>query len=315
MQSHGGLPGRLVGELGEGPEAAVRSARFRADGKFLVSAHGDKLVRLWDVERVALAAPLRGHAAEAADAAFNSSGDRVASGGGDRCVILWDVAEARPVRYFRGHLGRVNCVTFGAEEDAVLCTAGDDGAARLWDARRKRGKGGGGEGDCVMALAGARGAVTSLHWRQYEVITGSADCCVRAYDIRRGLLTTDCVGAAVGCVAATRDGRVLLAASLDDTARVLDRPSGQLLNSFTGHRNSQHQVACRLTPSERQVYAGGEDGVVLFWDLISAQVVHSLRHNLPGGDEPAAVPAADFSAAGQVFVSGGSDGRLCLFTR
>eukprot|EP01062_Namystynia_karyoxenos_P029615 TRINITY_DN22234_c0_g1_i2.p1 TRINITY_DN22234_c0_g1~~TRINITY_DN22234_c0_g1_i2.p1 ORF type:complete len:157 (+),score=49.30 TRINITY_DN22234_c0_g1_i2:59-472(+) len=128
MQSHGGLPGRLVGELGEGPEAAVRSARFRADGKFLVSAHGDKLVRLWDVERVALAAPLRGHAAEAADAAFNSSGDRVASGGGDRCVILWDVAEARPVRYFRGHLGRVNCAPRAMTVPPASGTRGGSGA-------------------------------------------------------------------------------------------------------------------------------------------------------------------------------------------
>ena len=40
----------------------------------------------------------------------------------------------------------------------------------------------------------AKDNVTSLHVTDYEIISGSADCCVRRYDIRNGEMFADYVG-------------------------------------------------------------------------------------------------------------------------
>ena len=64
----------------------------------------------------------------------------------------------------------------------------------------------------------------------FLIVTRSVDGKVRNYDIRMGQLHVDCIGQAVTSVSFTKDGQCLLASTLDDTIRLLDKDTGELLN-------------------------------------------------------------------------------------
>ena len=61
-------------------------------------------------------------------------------------------------------------------------------------------------------------------------LESSVDGKVRNYDIRMGKLHADCIGQPVTSVSFTRDGQCVLTSTLDDTIRLLDKDTGELLN-------------------------------------------------------------------------------------
>ncbi len=75
----------------------------------------------------------------------------------------------------------------------------------------------------------ATDSVTSLYVSDHEIVTGSADCSVRRYDLRDGRMLVDFMGKAVTSVGLTKDGQCLLASTMDGNVRLLDKDNGQLL--------------------------------------------------------------------------------------
>ena len=63
-------------------------------------------------------------------------------------------------------------------------------------------------------------------------LTRSVDGKVRNYDIRMGQLRVDYIGQPVTSVNFTRDGQCVLASTLDDTIRLMDKDTGELLNEW-----------------------------------------------------------------------------------
>jgi len=47
---------------------------------------------------------------------------------------------------------------------------------------------------CVKMMDEAKDSVTSVHVSDHEILSGSADCQLRLYDLRNGLLHTDYIG-------------------------------------------------------------------------------------------------------------------------
>ena len=62
------------------------------------------------------------------------------------------------------------------------------------------------------------------------VFHSSVDCKVRNYDIRMGSLRSDFIGNPVTSVCFSMDLQCILVSSLDDTIRLLDKDTGELLN-------------------------------------------------------------------------------------
>ena len=60
----------------------------------------------------------------------------------------------------------------------------------------------------------------------------SVDCNVRRYDIRLGNMVVDHIGQPVTSVVVSKDGQCILASSLDNTIRLLDKNTGELLNRY-----------------------------------------------------------------------------------
>lgn len=84
-------PRLLAGHNGqEGTfRALVWAVVFSPDGSRLVSAGGDAMVRVWDVQSGELLSSSAAHAGGATSLAFQPDGGRVASGGLDGRVVIW----------------------------------------------------------------------------------------------------------------------------------------------------------------------------------------------------------------------------------
>lgn len=262
------LPVKLVGELkGINPhEGPVRNVRFNGSGGYCLTCGSDKQVKLWNPHKGTLLKTYTGHGYEVLDATASQDNGRVASCGEDRMVILWDVATGQVIRKFRGHTQRVNAVKFNQPEATVILSASYDASLRAWDCRSR-------SYDPIQIMEDAKDSVTSLQVSTHEILTGSVDCKVRNYDLRMGRLYADHTGSPVTSVSFSADGQCVLASSLDNTIRLLDKDNGELLNEFQGHKNEDYKVDSCFSSDDSHIVSGSEDGKICFWDLIEGTLV------------------------------------------
>jgi mitogen-activated protein kinase organizer 1 len=103
-------------------------------------------------------------------------------------------------------------------------------------------------------MSEATDSVTSLAVRAHEILTGCVDGYMRRYDVRMGEMVSDCLLHPITCVRFTHDGNCLLATCMDDTVRLFDKSNGELLNSYSGHKNSSYKVECAMTRERKRTH-------------------------------------------------------------
>lgn len=111
--------------------AEVNGLAYSPDGKSVVAAHGDGVLRRWTVADQTLAAKIPAHTGAALCVAISPDGKQIASGGEDKTVRVWDAATGKESTRLAGHSGAVTCVRFSADSKQ-LYSAGTDGTVRLW---------------------------------------------------------------------------------------------------------------------------------------------------------------------------------------
>ncbi|CAC5399224.1 MORG1 [Mytilus coruscus] len=133
--------------------------------------------------------------------------------------------------------------------------------------------------DCeAMILDEATDSVTSLQVSDYEILSGSADGCIRRYDLRNGKMFVDFIGKSVSSTSFTRDGQCVLTSTMDDSIKLMDKDTGEMLNEFKGHQNHDYKIDNSLNCQDTCVVSGSEDGHVYFWDLVEAKVIYKMLH-------------------------------------
>lgn len=102
-----------------------------------------------------------------------------------------------------------------------------------------------------------------------RIVTASDDKTAKVWDAS-GKLWRTLVGHTGAIVEAvfSADGRLVLTASVDGTARLWKTETGALVTSFDGHR--QGFMRARFTPDGRFAVTASSDGGVRFWRLPSA---------------------------------------------
>ncbi|XP_065179713.1 WD repeat domain-containing protein 83-like isoform X2 [Sycon ciliatum] len=255
------LPCHLACQL-EGHQGAIRSVRFNVSGEYCLSGGSDKSLRLWNPHTGFPIKSYIGHGQEVLDAVSSVGNTHIGSCGADKLVIYWDVSTGEAVRKYRSHTGRVNCVQFNSE-GTILISGSYDSSVRIFDCKSRR-------FEPVQVLTEAQDSISCLAVSEHEILVGSVDCRVRIYDIRMGQLHSDCMPESVTSVSFTRDGQCVLVSSLDSTMRLVDKATGQVLCSYTGHKNSKYSIDNCLSAKDTHVISGSEDGRICFWDLVEA---------------------------------------------
>jgi WD40 repeat protein len=107
----------------------VRTVLWSPDGRYVVSAGGDKHVHVFDVA-AGKKHDLKGNTAGVKGLSISPDGKLVASAGIDEIVRVWPIKGGVP-RVFLGHRAAVKDVVFTGASDAVISSSEDD-HMRVW---------------------------------------------------------------------------------------------------------------------------------------------------------------------------------------
>jgi WD40 repeat protein len=121
--------GRFVWAL-EGPQKSVERATFSPDGSRLASISLDQTVQLWTVRNHQLERSLQART-PVYSVAFGPDGRTLATGEDDGTVRLWDANTGQFLFSLEGQEGRINSVAF-SPDGHMLASASSDDTVRLW---------------------------------------------------------------------------------------------------------------------------------------------------------------------------------------
>ena len=110
-------------------------------------------------------------------------------------------------------------------------------------------------------------------------------------------------GKPVNDVEFSRDGKLLVTAGDDGTARIHETDTGRRVRSL---RHGASLTAATFSPDGSQVVTAGSDGVARIWNTKTGRRVHALRHGGP-------VTSASFSPNGRVLATTSEDGTARIW--
>ncbi len=248
-------------------DGAVTRVILSPDGKRVASA-GRGSIKLWDIEAAKLISTFPCPNVEVFGLAFSPDGKTLVSGGSDQIMRIWDVATGQERHRFWGHSSTITALAF--RPDGRLVSGGADAVVRLWDIDAGRE---------LRSFKGHTDRICSLSFSPDGVTLASSsfDFTVRLWDTSRpsqnlSLATQPLLNfsMAPGCVAFSPNGRLVVTGNHDTTARVWDITTGQLIRTFTEHKQAVTSV--EFSPDGKLILSAGDDRTVRIWDAETGQV-------------------------------------------
>jgi WD40 repeat protein/serine/threonine protein kinase len=296
MQLHLGnqrKPWRRLERLG----AAVRALTMDQAGQLLAAATTDGRLIVWDVDAGATR-ELRTNVEGALRAvALSADGDVLASAGTTGVIAVRSTNSLELLRQFQASEQPIECLCFAGRRR--ICTAGQDGAIRLWEADL---------GQLAGVLYGHLQGIHALSIASAAPVaaTGGADGTVRVWNLQeqRPLRTLRGHGNPVRCVAIDARAARLASSGLDARIRLWDLAADEELRILAGHRAPVTSLAFEAEGEE--LISAGADGQILVWNVPSAERRILLAE--PGVPVLGLARAAD----GRVLLAAAEDGTVRL---
>ena len=200
---------------------------------------------------------------------------RFVSAGLDRCIFLWDVGTGNIVRRIRGHNNKINTLELNKESN-ILFSGSYDTTIKIWDLKSHN-------KDPIQTLSDFKDSVSSIKLvDDYILYTASIDGRIRTYDIRKGKLITDHVMESLTNISISIDKNCILVSCLDNSLKLFDTSSGELLNQYKGHVNNKYKVSSCFTLNDAYLITGSEDNNIYMYDMVETNVVLKIKgHNSP----------------------------------
>jgi WD40 repeat protein/tRNA A-37 threonylcarbamoyl transferase component Bud32 len=229
--------------------------------------------------------------------AISADGQLAATASRDRTARLWSTADGRLIAAFQ-HAAEVVDVQFVAGSHTLLSVAGND--AMLWDPSSTAPLHSFGHSSRVQAAAVDAGG--------RRIVVAGADGMAQVYELATGTKVGNAIrhrGPIVLARFLPPDGRLLLTASDDQTARFWFAETGQPTGIPIELADAPACVAA--SPDGRWVVIGWRDGSARLCDAKSGRAVGSLlRHD-------AKVNAAVFRSDGRLLITASRDWNVRLW--
>jgi WD40 repeat protein len=279
-------------------EAGVVSAQLSADGKTVITTSDQGIARLWDAVSGDQIRVFGGANGRVVDAQFGLNDQLVMTINDEKVAHLWKTATGMLLNTFGGTDHLVIEARFSPDGHTVV-TVGADKSIKLWDAETDQ------QGAVYTSTEDEIKSCRLSPDGMTVVFFGTAEK-AWLWDIKtpkpRPLIGHH------GTVTAVRfsaDGKKVLTASADTTARVWDARTGQLLKSLRGHQRSI--TSAEFSPDGKSVLTSSDDKTARIWDVESGIELEVLAGH--GGK----VLNAQFSHDGETIVTASDDGTARLW--
>ena len=260
----------------------IRSAVFSRDGRRIVTASSDKTAQVWDVATARpLGAPVQ-HQDDVHLVGFSPNGRHFVTASTEMARV-WDATSSQPLGAPLAYKDGVNSVTFSPDGQVIAITSGDR-TGRVWNVAT---------GQLVCVLRGAASADFSADGRHIVTVSDHA---ARVWAANGQSVAPPLQHRArVTAAAFSPDGRRVITASHDNTARVWDAATGQPVGAVLQHQSGVNAAAFSL--DGRRIITASLDGTARVWDAATRQPVGApLLHRGP-------VDTAAFSSDGRRIVT------------
>jgi eukaryotic-like serine/threonine-protein kinase len=267
----GGVAAHVWDPAGAGSPVAllhpkpVSEAAWTRDGRQIITACEDGIVRIWDIETVRAKEGDFGRGALAI--AISGDGVRFATGGTDGLARVWDVATGQAVSPPIVVGGPVKWLALGPKGEEMLTAGGR--SARVWNAVT---------GQAVSRELPFRQDLTdvALSSDGRRVFMASADGTAGVWDADRDDWTDDVIkhGSSIMSASFSADSKWVATASDDNSARVWDARFGSPRTPPLPHVGTVYRAV--FSPDGKRLLTAGEDGLAKLWVLPSAQVETDL---------------------------------------
>ncbi|KAL4657224.1 telomerase protein component 1 isoform X1 [Arapaima gigas] len=285
------------------------------EAELLVSGGGDNQMRLWRRTEASMEPQACFGNQKAPVLAMVQSSTYLASASEDFTITLWSVQDLTakpfidpsPVSVLRGHSGGVMCLCFSPSGEKLL-SGGKDQALLVWNVSSS-------PPSLSRSLLHCHGDwITGCAWTPHHVVSCSADCTVRLWDLNMGHWVQEFLGRdSLTSVCCLR--QYVMAGSGGGELLVWNWESGVEITRIPAHMSKIHQC-CVLHPTDSgncegvsnenlMVSTASDDGTVKFWQPLKVHH-HSSISEHSGGIKAAAMG----QEAASTFLTVSEDGSL-----
>ncbi|MFZ1108755.1 MAG: PDZ domain-containing protein [Rhodomicrobium sp.] len=290
-----------------GHMAPIRGLAFTPDGKFIVSASNDKVIRVWDWRAGKTVRTILGQSGPGSEGtiyamALSPDGRWLAVGGWtpDNEVRLYDFASGEMKALLKGHTNVVMGLAF-SPDGKTLISGSADRSAILWDVETQT---------LLHRLEGHRAQIYAVGFTPdgARAVTGSLDTTLRLWSVADGALIKEMPGhggKVISLAVSPRDGAIA-SGDWSGEIRLWDGKTGALKKVFANQGGSVG--ALRFSPDGRLLLStcgqncGGKFGSHIYDAASGKELIAYAKHDNT-------VVASAFSPDGGLVATGGGNNK------
>lgn len=259
---------RLIAKL----DVVAGCVAFSPDSKRIATGGFDGGVKVWDLATCAAYCSIRGHSGWVRSIAFSPDGSRLYSASEDPVAKAWQLPDGDLVGAFHAKAGDIQSMAV-SPNGKILAT----GSSVMNSGRH----------DIELWNTETRNSITTLVGPEYcyvqklsfspdnrALATGLSVPMVRLWDVANGTVRAALPDAQGGSLVAYSHSGELLATSYYGGVQIWDAVTGAQVASLDGHFGEV--LAAAFSRDESAVTTAGADGMVVTWNLASAQPVDRI---------------------------------------
>jgi len=287
-------------------DGEVTSVRFSPSGHHFVTGGSDRKVKVWEVGRGSFenVATLQGSSLSITSTSFDISEKLILAASNDEACRIWSLSEQRLRHTLTGHTGKVLSAKFFSADSSKIVSGSHDRTLKIWDLRSKV---------CtktIFAGSSCNDLVTS-DVAGTKIISGHFDRKVRFWDIGCDQVVNEIqLHGKVTSLDLSPDMNYLLACSRDDSLKVIDLRTYQIISTFKseGFRVAFDYTRACFSPDGQYVMCGAHDGSVYVWNAQTNVLEKVLK------EHKTAVVATAWHPSGTLLLSSDRNKHVILWT-
>ena len=234
-------------------------ATFSPDGKYLATADGDGMARIWDAVTGEELLALEGHSTDVYHIEFSPDGSRLVTVSPDGLAIIWDALTGERLLTISED-SALYWAVFSPDGSQIAIANYDDGWVSIWDA---------GTGERLLTLPHPDTQVDSVAYSPdgSRIVTTSNDQTVRIWDANSGKELLSLYGYTINVTNAaySPDGTRIATVVRNSQIKIWDAETGQEFFTIAAHSLDVLTVA--FSPDGNRIVTASRDGTAKVWNI------------------------------------------------